>query len=68
MSAPVPTVPQRRNPGDLDNGDNWVDLEELYRWLQELEDPTLKEFNEQDEESSSGKHENANFLCFRKRS
>lgn len=31
----TPTVPPRTHNSDTDN---WVDLEELYRWLQELED------------------------------
>ena len=30
------------HPPPHDNSDNWVDLEELYRWLQELEDTTKK--------------------------
>lgn len=36
----VPTVP----PRTVTNGisDNWVDLEELYRWLQELEDTKVE--------------------------
>jgi hypothetical protein len=37
--AQVPTVPPRSNNSDTDN---WVDLEELYRWLQELEDTKIE--------------------------
>jgi len=37
--AQVPTVPPRNNNSD---SDNWVDLEELYRWLQELEDTKIE--------------------------
>lgn len=35
----APTVPPRNHSCE---SDNWVDLEELYRWLQELEDPQLQ--------------------------
>ena len=41
----VPTVPPRNSSCTSNsNGvsDNWVDLEELYRWLQELEDTKIE--------------------------
>lgn len=50
IPSQVPTVPQRNSNG---LGDNWVDLEELYRWLQELEDTKIEEIS--DEDHSFGK-------------
>lgn len=50
IPSQVPTVPQRNNNCV---SDNWVDLEELYRWLQELEDTKIEEIS--DEDHSFGK-------------
>lgn len=50
-SAQVPTVPPRTHNSD---SDNWVDLEELYRWLQELED-TRVEPSTSDDDTKRGK-------------
>lgn len=50
IPSQVPTVPQRNNNCI---SDNWVDLEELYRWLQELEDTKIEEIS--DEDRSFGK-------------
>jgi len=41
----VPTVPPRSKNCD---SDNWVDLEELYRWLQELEDTKVEPCSNED--------------------
>ncbi len=38
----VPTVPPRNSSASNGISDNWVDLEELYRWLQELEDTKIE--------------------------
>lgn len=43
--AQVPTVPPRSHNND---SDNWVDLEELYRWLQELEDTRVEPSSDDD--------------------
>ena len=69
----VPTVPPRNNPSS-NNGisDNWVDLEELYRWLQELEDTKTEvspdrrsgvNYSEEEEEDNMG-NKNGWFVSF----
>lgn len=50
----VPTVPQRNNNCI---SDNWVDLEELYRWLQELEDTKIEEISDEDHSFGKPFHE-----------
>lgn len=50
-SAQAPTVPPRSHNAD---SDNWVDLEELYKWLQELEE-TREEPSTSDDDVKCGK-------------
>jgi len=54
----VPTVPPRNSSCSNGVSDNWVDLEELYRWLQELEDTKIEPREEppSDEDNTGKRH------------